>query len=178
MTRNDEAIPAELSNPVDDQPLLARYPQISRATLIEICSFYWLSAIAAVRPSDLLSSVDTPSSMAPSKSWPVACLTFSALVLLHLTVSPYTKVEESFNIQATHDILTYGVPTTTDGLQLKAQYDHMTFPGAVPRTFLGSLVLAAAANPWVQYGHLNGEQQQLLGKRISRPATTSNQDRH
>ncbi|CZS94547.1 related to ECM39 protein, involved in cell wall biogenesis and architecture [Rhynchosporium agropyri] len=63
-----------------------------------------------------------------------------AVVLLHLLVAPYTKVEESFNIQATHDIITYGIPLqNTTFLQ---SYDHFTFPGAVPRTFVGALALA------------------------------------
>jgi hypothetical protein len=42
----------------------------------------------------------------------------------------------------------------------------MTFAGAVPRTFIGSLVLAAFAKPFVWYGHLDGEQQQMLGKEM------------
>lgn len=87
-----------------------------------------------------------------------------ALIFLHLYVSPYTKVEESFNIQATHDILKYGVPMTDALDRLKAQYDHMTFPGAVPRTFVGPLVLAAAAKLFVWCGDLHGEQQQLAGE--------------
>ena len=64
------------------------------------------------------------------------------LILFHLWASPYTKVEESFNIQAVHDILTYGIPTRNVNETFKAQYDHMTFPGAVPRTFVGALTLA------------------------------------
>ncbi|KAL1998620.1 hypothetical protein VTN02DRAFT_5879 [Thermoascus thermophilus] len=65
-----------------------------------------------------------------------------ALITLHVWVSPYTKVEESFHIQAIHDIATYGVPLTNVPDRLRAQYDHFSFPGAVPRTFIGALVLA------------------------------------
>ncbi|KEP54634.1 ALG12-alpha-1,6-mannosyltransferase-like protein [Rhizoctonia solani 123E] len=59
---------------------------------------------------------------------------------LHIFLAPYNKVEESFNLHATHDILAYGV--TRDTLP---NYDHFTFPGVVPRTFIGSLVLAAGS---------------------------------
>lgn len=60
------------------------------------------------------------------------------LILAHLLYSPYTKVEESFNIQAVHDILNYGV-YPEDVLQ---SYDHVKFPGVVPRTFVGSVCIA------------------------------------
>lgn len=61
-----------------------------------------------------------------------------AVVGYHLYVSPYTKVEESFNIQAIHDVLNYGIyPKSV----VEENYDHIKFPGAVPRTFVGSLVL-------------------------------------
>ncbi|KAG4437448.1 hypothetical protein IFR05_007053 [Cadophora sp. M221] len=66
-----------------------------------------------------------------------------AIILLHLLVAPYTKVEESFNIQAAHDIITYGVPLRNT--TLLQSYDHSTFPGAVPRTFVGALALAGYA---------------------------------
>lgn len=79
--------------------------------------------------------------------WHLCFLLFPCLTLLHLYISPYTKVEESFNIQAAHDILTYGIPTQNIELRFKAQYDHMEFPGAVPRTFIGALMLAGTAQP-------------------------------
>jgi alpha-1,6-mannosyltransferase len=70
------------------------------------------------------------------------------LVCLHLLVAPYTKVEESFHIQAVHDILKYGIPTG-DVSGILAHYDHATFPGAVPRTFVGAVVLAGLSQPFI-----------------------------
>ena len=32
-----------------------------------------------------------------------------ATAWLHVSLAPYTKVEESFNLHATHDLLMYGV---------------------------------------------------------------------
>jgi len=68
--------------------------------------------------------------------WDVLVL---AVVVVHVVLAPYTKVEESFNMQATHDVLIHG----TDF----GSYDHHQFPGAVPRTFLGAFATAAAAAP-------------------------------
>ncbi|KAF9006247.1 hypothetical protein BDZ89DRAFT_1233644 [Hymenopellis radicata] len=60
----------------------------------------------------------------------------------HVLLAPYTKVEESFNLHATHDVLVYGIKPTA-----LANYDHFVFPGAVPRTFIGSILLAWLSTP-------------------------------
>ncbi|KAG1841033.1 glycosyltransferase family 22 protein [Suillus subalutaceus] len=60
----------------------------------------------------------------------------------HVLLAPYTKVEESFNLHATHDVLMYGV-----GRDNLHKFDHNIFPGAVPRTFIGSILLAWLTSP-------------------------------
>ncbi|KAL4792542.1 Alg9-like mannosyltransferase family-domain-containing protein [Aspergillus venezuelensis] len=80
-------------------------------------------------------------------------LSIPALVLLHLSIAPYTKVEESFHIQAVHDIETYGISTRNVKNALRAEYDHFTFPGAVPRTFAGAVALSALSAPLTGLKH-------------------------
>ncbi|KAH7076842.1 Alg9-like mannosyltransferase family-domain-containing protein [Paraphoma chrysanthemicola] len=96
----------------------------------------------------------------PIPTWPFYAL-IPTVILLHLVVSPYTKVEESFNIQAIHDILVHGVPTENVDQFLTSNYDHVSFPGSVPRTFAGALVLSGLSRPFLLLLS-GGEQIQLL----------------
>lgn len=59
------------------------------------------------------------------------------VIFAYAILCPFTKVEESFNVQAIHDIVTFGI--RRDSL---AKYDHFQYPGVVPRTFIGALLVS------------------------------------
>lgn len=68
-------------------------------------------------------------------------LILGSVAALYVLTVPYTKVEESFNMQAMHDILYYRHHLD--------KYDHLEFPGVVPRTFIGAWLVSILASPIV-----------------------------
>ncbi|KAJ5679572.1 hypothetical protein N7462_007816 [Penicillium macrosclerotiorum] len=93
-------------------------------------------------------------------AWVLLAVLLAALILLHLFVAPYTKVEESFHVQAIHDILAHGFPF---GDIDRHNYDHFEFPGAVPRTAVGAAVLAQLS-PKLTTLSLSGVHRQILAR--------------
>ncbi|KAG7887741.1 hypothetical protein KL935_005316 [Ogataea polymorpha] len=73
------------------------------------------------------------------KTWALDWILF-ATVVYHLLISPYTKVEESFNLHAVHDLINYGIYDVP-------HFDHKEFPGAVKRSFVGSLMIFIVSKP-------------------------------
>ncbi|CAI4052200.1 hypothetical protein SUVZ_14G3480 [Saccharomyces uvarum] len=79
--------------------------------------------------------------------WSVLDTVLLGVISFHLIKAPFTKVEESFNIQAIHDILKYSVFDIS-------QYDHLKFPGVVPRTFVGAVIIAMLSRPYLYVSSL------------------------
>ncbi|CAK9787343.1 hypothetical protein CC85DRAFT_327138 [Cutaneotrichosporon oleaginosum] len=74
--------------------------------------------------------------------WPLWFLELLLVPAAHVLVAPYTKVEESFTLHAAYDVLRYGLsPANWE------HWDHRTFPGAVPRSFLPPIVLGLLSYP-------------------------------
>jgi hypothetical protein len=94
-------------------------------------------------------------------SWQTRCdLLLLAVVWAHVFLCPYTKVEESFNVQAIHDFLYTPFaevrrwlrgparePATDLVVCAGTQFDHLEFPGVVPRTSIGALATAIVTWP-------------------------------
>ncbi|KAI3410241.1 uncharacterized protein J3R85_018880 [Psidium guajava] len=68
-------------------------------------------------------------------------LLLGSIATFYVFMVPYTKVEESFNVQAMHDILYHWHHLD--------KYDHLEYPGVVPRTFLGAFLVSTLATPVV-----------------------------
>ncbi|XP_026443749.1 dol-P-Man:Man(7)GlcNAc(2)-PP-Dol alpha-1,6-mannosyltransferase-like [Papaver somniferum] len=68
------------------------------------------------------------------------------IAMFYVLMVPYTKVEESFNVQAMHDILYHRLHIE--------RYDHLEFPGVVPRTFIGALLVSLLTSPITLAMHL------------------------
>ncbi|CAH7690731.1 Alg9-like mannosyltransferase family-domain-containing protein [Phakopsora pachyrhizi] len=74
-----------------------------------------------------------------------------SISIIQLSLCPFTKVEESFNLHAIHDFL-----HLSSIKALPFQGDHVTFTGPIPRTFVGSLTLATLSSPIIHALRLVG----------------------
>ena len=85
-----------------------------------------------------------------------ALLLLCFVCFVDLWLCPYSKVEESFPLQATHDLYYYGTTpawqhywnsNNNNSAESIATppllpYDHLEYPGVVPRSFVGPWILA------------------------------------
>lgn len=65
-------------------------------------------------------------------------LIFQLIITAHIMMAPFTKVEESFYLQAAHDFL------YEDSIE---NFDHRKFPGVVPRTAAPIFILSTILRP-------------------------------
>ncbi|KAF8486288.1 hypothetical protein DFH94DRAFT_688640 [Russula ochroleuca] len=68
----------------------------------------------------------------------------TAVAWIHVPVAPYTKAEESFNLLAIHDLLFGDHPMRSE-----------VFSGAVPRSFMGGIIVAWLSNYVARLANLN-----------------------
>jgi len=59
-------------------------------------------------------------------------------MIIHVLAAPYTKVEETFQVNNIRDHLYLGIIDISN-------YDFIEFPGVVYRTFISSLLVASIA---------------------------------
>ncbi|KAG0142628.1 hypothetical protein CROQUDRAFT_662343 [Cronartium quercuum f. sp. fusiforme G11] len=81
--------------------------------------------------------------------------------LLQLILSPYTKVEESFNLHALHDYL-----HQSTWKSFAVEGDHSTFTGPIPRTFLGSIVIGLISSPIIYITRITGLLKSKFGEQV------------
>ena len=86
-----------------------------------------------------------PMMLSPTQWRHMATLVLGSTTLLGLITCPHIKVEESFHLQATHDFYYHlyhhsNASSIRDVIEL---FDHLQYPGVVPRSFVGSFLLAS-----------------------------------
>jgi alpha-1,6-mannosyltransferase len=155
---------------------LPQYPKIIPPRMTK-------ASTTAATPPDA-SSPTTTMHTSTSNYYPV-CLYLAAAALattFHWSwwTCPHSKVEESFPLQAVHDLFYHGLgpaiqavleryfnplagntnilTTTAASLADVLPYDHTQFPGVVPRTFAGPGLLAVGSQVinWILYGVTGG----------------------
>ena len=93
-------------------------------------------------------------SFSTTTSLRLAWLLLLGVCLTQLVLCPYSKVEESFGLQAVHDLYYHGITPAIRAASLgmrgnadettitELPYDHLEYPGVVPRSFVGPVVIA------------------------------------
>ena len=135
-----------------DTPVLARHTPPS--------SLYLLSILYNYRPHNNLPPL-------PSLLQTMFAVLALFAVTLPIFIAPYSKVEESFHTQATHDLIYKNVllsdipPLFFSDVPLSCpeaggtstacsllSFDHLEFPGVVPRSFLPSVLISSVLKPF------------------------------